>query len=173
MGDLPFKVYFDFGTTTGDGVIDDKKKMYISSYCKVYDFHPGLNIPKISVFRSFQQDFEEITSLDHFIQEHVSFFDQVTMVQMKDEWGRDEWGRDEWGISIEVALAELFTLELKFTIYTLIKWFNATLKPKFLELNNFQKQAFVEENAQIFLKRPVAFVVSSFAFLCMRVTNEN
>ena len=58
--------------------------MYINSYCKVHDFHPGLNIPKILVFRSFQQDSEEITSSDHFIQEHVSFFDQVTMVQMKD-----------------------------------------------------------------------------------------
>lgn len=63
-------------------------------------------------------------------------------------------------------------LELKFTIDTLIKWFNATLKPKILELNNFQKQAFVEENPQIFLKRPVAFVFSSFAFLRVRVTKK-
>ena len=77
-----------------------------------------------------------------------------------------------WGFSIEVALAELFMLELKFTIDTLIKWFNATLKPKILELNNFQKQAFVEENPQIFLKRPVAFVFSSFAFLRVRVTKK-
>ena len=45
-----------------------------------------------------------------------------------------------------VALAELFALELKFTIDTLVNWFNSTIKTKFLELDNFQKQAFMEKN---------------------------
>ena len=34
------------------------------------------------IFRIFQQNFEEITSLDHFLQEHIPIFDQVTMEQM-------------------------------------------------------------------------------------------
>ena len=45
-----------------------------------------------------------------------------------------------------VAFAELFALELKFTIDTLVKWFNSTIKTKFLEVDNFQKQAFMEKN---------------------------
>ena len=46
-----------------------------------------------------------------------------------------------------VALAELFALELKFTIDTLVKWFNSTIKTKSLEVDNFQKQAFMEKNS--------------------------
>ena len=46
-----------------------------------------------------------------------------------------------------VALAELFALELKFTIDTLVNWFNSTIKTKFLELDNFQKQAFMEKKS--------------------------
>ena len=43
-------------------------------------------------------------------------------------------------------LSELFSIELKFTIDTLTKWFNITFKSKFLELNDIQKQIFVKEN---------------------------
>ena len=70
MGDLPFTVYFDFETTTGDSVLFDKK-MYVISYCQVYAFHPKLKLRKIVVFRSFQQNYDEITSLDHLSQEHI------------------------------------------------------------------------------------------------------
>ena len=34
------------------------------------------------------------------------------------------------------SLSERFLDELKFTIRTLVKWFNNTFKAKFLELNN-------------------------------------
>ena len=83
MGDLPFTVYFDFETTTGDSVTNDKK-MYVISYCQIFVFHPALNLEKIVIFRSFQQNFEEISSLDHFSQDHVGFFDIITIKQMKD-----------------------------------------------------------------------------------------
>ena len=119
MRDFPFMVYFDFETTTSDSVIN-VKKMYVISYCQVYAFHPGLKIPKMSIFRSFQQDFKEITSLDHFFQEHAPFFDQVTMAQMKDAAVRVLYSEEM------VALAELFALELKFIKNTIIKWFNVT-----------------------------------------------
>lgn len=36
------------------------------------------------IFRSFQQTFEEINSLDHFSQDHVRFFDPITITQMRD-----------------------------------------------------------------------------------------
>ena len=34
MGDLPFKVYFNFGTTTGDRVFNDKKKFTLTATVK-------------------------------------------------------------------------------------------------------------------------------------------
>ena len=139
MGDLPFTICFDFETTTGDSVLLDKK-MYVISYCQVYTFHPKLKLPKNIVLKSFQQNNNEITSLDHLSREHIPYFDQVTMSQMKDSAMRVLHKENT------VALAELFALELKFPIYTLVKWFNFTIKTKFLELDNFQKQAFMEKN---------------------------
>ena len=44
------------------------------------------------------------------------------------------------------ALSELFTIELKFTIDTLVNWFNSVINRNFLELNDFQKRAFIEKN---------------------------
>ena len=43
-------------------------------------------------------------------------------------------------------------MELKFTIDTLVKWFNSTFKAKFLELNDIWKQMFVIENPVDFSK---------------------
>ena len=42
------------------------------------------------------------------------------------------------------SLSELFSVELKFTIDTLVKWFNDVFKSKFVELYEIQKQIFVK-----------------------------
>ena len=42
------------------------------------------------------------------------------------------------------SLSELFSVELKFTIDTLDKWFNDVFKSKFVELYEIQKQMFVK-----------------------------
>ena len=44
------------------------------------------------------------------------------------------------------SLAELFSVELKFTVDTLNDWFSNTIKPKFLEPNYIKKQIFTKEN---------------------------
>ena len=44
------------------------------------------------------------------------------------------------------SLAELFSVELKFTIDTLNDWFSRIIKPKFLELDDIKKQVFFKEN---------------------------
>lgn len=44
-----------------------------------------------------------------------------------------------------IALAEIFALELKFIVDTLAKWFNGTIKPKHLQLDNFPNKAFIEK----------------------------
>ena len=74
LGDVPFTVYFDFETTTGDGIFLDPK-MFIVSYCQVYSFNPELNLDKIVKFRSFQQSPEEIYDLNHFRRDHIPYFD--------------------------------------------------------------------------------------------------
>ena len=138
MGDLPFIVYFDFEMTTGDSVLHDQK-IYFISYCQIYAFHPKLKLPKILVFSSFQQNFDQITSLHHQSQEHIPYFDQITICQMKDTAMRVLYKENT------VALTEIFVLWLKFTNDTLVKCFNSTIKAKFLEFGTFWKQEFMEK----------------------------
>ena len=44
------------------------------------------------------------------------------------------------------SLAELFSVELKFTVNTLNDWFQAIIKPKFLEVYTMRKQIYRKEN---------------------------
>ena len=44
------------------------------------------------------------------------------------------------------SLTQLFSVELKFTVYTLNKWFSRIIKPKFFELDDIKKQTFLKEN---------------------------
>ena len=65
LGDIPFTVYFDFETTTGDSVFFDSE-MFVVSYCQIYSFHPSLNLDKIFIYHSFQQTADGIYDLSHF-----------------------------------------------------------------------------------------------------------
>ena len=65
LGDVPFNVYYDFETITGSVVFFDAK-MYVVSYCIVIAFHPDLNIPRLVIFRSYDQTPDKLTSLTHF-----------------------------------------------------------------------------------------------------------
>ena len=51
LGDIPFTIYFDFETTTGDSVFFDPK-IFVKSHCQIYSFHPALGLDKIVIFRS-------------------------------------------------------------------------------------------------------------------------
>ena len=44
------------------------------------------------------------------------------------------------------SLTQLFSVELKFTVDTLNKWFSRITKPKFFELDDIKKQTFLKEN---------------------------
>ena len=65
LGDLPFMIYYDFETTTGSVVFFDAK-MYVLSYCRIVAFHPELKIPRIVIYRSYDQNPDQLKSLMHF-----------------------------------------------------------------------------------------------------------
>ena len=122
MGDVPFTVYFNFETTTGDNVFHDPK-VFVISYCQICTFHPSLNLDKIVTFRSFQQKADEIYSRDHFRNEHTWFSDFLifwyffgTFQQLKDA------ATSVLAHEKSTSLSELFSVELKLTIDTLNKW---------------------------------------------------
>ena len=114
--------------------------MFVISYCQIYTFYPSLNLDKIVIFRSFQQSAEEMFDLSHFRREYEPFFDKITFQQLKDATTA-VFVREK-----STSLAELFSVEIKFTIDTLNNWFSAMIKPKFLELNDNKKQACIMEN---------------------------
>ena len=114
--------------------------MFVISYCQIYTFYPSLNLDKIVIFRSFQQSAEEMFDLSHFRREYKPFFDKITFQQLQDATTA-VLVREK-----STSLAELFSVEIKFTIDALNNWFSAMIKPKFLELNDNKKQACIMEN---------------------------
>ena len=140
LGDLPFTVYFDFETTTGGKSVFFDPSMYVTSYCQIYSFHPSLNLDKIVIFRSYQQTAEQIYDLSHFKNEHAAFFNKTTFYQLKDA-ASAVLAREK-----STSLAELFSVELKFTVDTLKDWFSRIIKPKFFEIDSAEKQKFRKDN---------------------------
>ena len=89
LGDLPFTVYYDFETTTGSVVFFDAK-MFVVSYCMIVAFHPELKIPRLVIFRSYDQNPNALVSLTHFQALQYDFFSDpenyntTTLKQLED-----------------------------------------------------------------------------------------
>ena len=113
------------------------------SYWQIYSFYASLNLAEIVIFRSFQQSPEEIYDLTHFRQEHIPYFDKITFCQLK-YVATSVLEREK-----STSLAELFSIELKFTTDTLSSWFSDIFEPKFLELDDIRKQMFIKENPMV------------------------
>ena len=135
---MPFTIYFDFETTTGNSAFSDPK-IYVISYCQIYSFHPSLNLDKIVIFQSFQQTAEEIYDLSHFKCEHVPYFNKTAMSKLKDA-AEAVLAREK-----STWLVELFSVELKCTVDTLNDWFLSILKPKFLEVDIIKKKKAIKK----------------------------
>ena len=97
------------------------------SYCQIYSSHPSSGLDKIVIFRSFQQTPEQIYDLSHFKNEHAAFFDKTTFYQLKDAVSA-VLAREK-----STSLAELFSVELKFTINTLKASFGKLSNQNFLK----------------------------------------
>ena len=89
LDDLPFTVYYDFETTTGSVVFFDAK-MFVVSYCMIVAFHPELKIPRLVIFRSYDQNPNALVSLTHFQDLQYDFFsdpenyNKITLKQLED-----------------------------------------------------------------------------------------
>ena len=127
LSDVPFSIYFDFETTTGNVVFFDAK-MYIVSYSIIVAFHPDLSLPRINIFRSYNQSYSSLMSLAHFFILDFNFFDnpeiykKTTLKQL-----------EAAALSVKlkeknIALAEMFSVELKFTVDCLKAWFEKKKK---------------------------------------------
>ena len=115
-------------------------KMFVISYCMIFSFNEVLKFDEIVIFRSFQQSSNELYDISHFKSEHIPFFDQVLLRQLKDAAS---------AVALRkkcTSLAEMFSLELKFTVDTLKGWFNKIIKPKFFEVDHDKKSSWRKQN---------------------------
>ena len=99
----------------------------------IFSFNKVLNFDKIVILRSFQQSMNELYDINHFKPEHVPFFDQVILRQLKDAASAVALGEKC------MSLAEMFSVELKLTVDTLKAWFNKILKLKFFDVDYNKK----------------------------------
>ena len=120
--------------------------MYVVSCYMVIAFHPELDIPRICIFRSYDQNGDQLTSLSHFEVLQCNFFgekdhyNRVTLKQLEDA-----------AFSVQhreknTALAEMFSVELKFTMDCLKFLFYKTHKIYNLELKLEEKNDFVQQH---------------------------
>lgn len=78
--------------------------------------------------------------MNHFKQERGPF-NKTTFSQWKDA------ANTVLTCKKSTSLAELFSVELKFTVDTLNDWFSAIIKLKFLEVDTIRKQIYRKENS--------------------------
>ena len=89
LRDVPFSLYYDFETTAGNTVFFDAK-MYVVSYRMIIAFHQDLKIPRLVVYRGYDQDQQELQSLTNFQVSEYDFlddrenFNKLTLKQLQD-----------------------------------------------------------------------------------------
>ena len=134
LGDMPFSIYFDFETTTGHVAFFDAK-MYIVSYSIIVAFHPDLSLPRINIFRSYDQSFNSLMSLAHFFALNFNFFDDPEIFNKNTLKQLEAAVLSVNQKEKNTALAEMFSVELKFTIGTLKSWFQKNHKISEIDLD--------------------------------------
>ena len=120
--------------------------MFVVSYCIIVAFHPDLNIPRLFICRSYDQDRSKLTSLVHFETAQPNFFNfketfnSKTLLQLQNAALAVENRKEN------TSLAEMFSIELKFTINCLKFWF--ARNRKVLEITEHQRLQFTQNNAK-------------------------
>ena len=85
-GDIPFTIYSDFETTAPtDNCLDpEQKKMFVVSYVMIVAFHPDLHLDRIITQRCFAHSLEQLTTLDYFCREQITFIEPHLIKMLKD-----------------------------------------------------------------------------------------
>ena len=58
--------------------------MFVVSYVMIFAFNPELNLERIIIQRSFAHSIDQLTSLNYFNREQITFIDQSLIKMLKD-----------------------------------------------------------------------------------------
>ena len=121
---IPLTAYIDFETTepTNDCLDPENAKMFAVSCVITFTFHPELEIDKVIVERSFGHSEYALTSLNYLTVDQLNFKNNKTLLQFRDCTLNVARKKSK------LAIAEMFTTELKFAGDCLLKLFNKKYK---------------------------------------------
>ena len=118
----------------------------------IITFHQSINLPRIVIFRSFDQNENELYSLSHFNIIDFDFFNQekgyynfTTLRELKSA------ALNVLQKESNTALAEMFNIELKFTVDAIKKWLSDNKKSCELD---FDKKQLFKKNTKTYVNTP-------------------
>ena len=119
QGDVPFCVYADFETVapSGDFLNPENKQMFAVSYSLVFAWHPKLKLPRHFVVRGYNHSLEQLSDMSYLKSEQLALRNQTTTAQLRDAIVKVHSKKSK------NAIAEMFSIELKFTCDILFSWF--------------------------------------------------
>ena len=110
-----------------------QKKTFIVLNVIIVAFHPELKLDRIIIQRSFAHSIEQLTNLDYFTREQITYTDQSLIKMLKD-------------MAFEVAkrrcknsVKKMFSIESALIKKTLLRRFNQKFKRQFNKINPIQK----------------------------------
>ena len=62
----------------------ESKKMFVVSYVIIFAFHPGLDIGRVIIERSFGNSEHSLTSLNYLTIDQLQYKDNKTLLQLRD-----------------------------------------------------------------------------------------
>ena len=138
--DIPLSAYIDFETTAPTDKMFDPEccKIKPVSYSIIFAFHPSFNLNRVIILRSFGHSLLNLTTVGYLTSEQLKYRDEITMKQLRDAAINVNEGNNP------NAIAEMFSIELKFASDCLIRWFNEKFKKT--ELSFSEKKEYELKN---------------------------
>ena len=137
--DVPFIIYFDLETTAPtDNCLDpEQKKMFVVSYVMIVAFHPELKLDRIIIQRSFAHSIEQLTNLDYFTREQITYIDPSLLKDMAFQVAKRR---------CKNSIGKIFSIESALVKMTFLRWFNQKFKRQFDKINPIQKLRYESKN---------------------------
>ena len=111
--------------------------MFVVSYVMILAFHTALKLDRIMIYRSFAHSMKQLTTLDHFSREQITFIEPHSInMHMAFEVSKRKCIN---------SVGQMFSTEGALVKKTLLKWFNAKFKRQFDEIDPIQKLRFVNQ----------------------------
>ena len=107
--------------------------MFVVSYVMVVAFHPELKLNRIIIQRSYAHSLEQLTSLNYFTQEQISFIDTTLIKKLKDI------AFDVGKRKCKKTIGQIICIKKALVKKTLLKWFNKKCRPQFNQISAIQK----------------------------------